>query len=82
MSETIQKLVDYIRNEIGYDGRLDHDADLLDEEILDSFSVVEIATYIQTNFEVELSGDDLVRENFSSLSSMAALITKRSESTS
>lgn len=80
MSETIQKLVSYIRDEIGYDGELDHDADLLDEEILDSFSVVEMATFIQSNFDIELNGDDLVRENFSSLSRMAALVDKRSVS--
>ena len=78
MSEIIEKLERYIRDEIGYEGELEHHIDLLDQEILDSFSVVEMATFIQTSFDVELSGEDLVRENFATVSAMAALITARS----
>ena len=78
MTNAIEKLTDYIRNEVGYNGELDQHVDLLEEKILDSFSVVELATYIQSNFDVQLQGEDLVRENFSSLENMATLIDKRS----
>ena len=78
MTNAIEKLTEYIRDEVGYNGMLSPHVDLLEEKILDSFSVVEIATYIQSNFDVQLQGEDLVRENFSSLENMAALISKRS----
>ena len=78
MTNPIEKLRDYIRDEVGYDGDISAHVDLLEEKILDSFSVVEMATFIQTNFDVELQGDDLIRENFSSLENMATLISKRS----
>ena len=78
MTNALEKLKDYIRSEVGYDGDISAHVDLLEEKILDSFSVVEMATFIQTNFDVELQGDDLVRDNFSSLANMATLISKRS----
>ena len=78
MTDTIEELRDYIRDEVGYDGEISPGADLLEEKILDSFSVVEMATFIQSNFAVQLDGQDLVRDNFSSLENMAALISKRS----
>ena len=77
MTDAIEKLSDYIRDEVGYNGELSPDIDLLEEQILDSFSVVEIATFIQSSFDVQLQGEDLVRENFASLENMAALIDKR-----
>lgn len=77
MAKELETLSAYIRDEVGYQGELDMDADLLDARILDSFSVVELAAYIQSDFDVELEAEDLTRENFASLSSMIALIKKR-----
>lgn len=78
MSDSIEQLSTFIRDEIGYEGDFDPDVDLFDHKILDSFSVVELATFIQSELQVSLDGDDLVRENFSSLNNIAALIDKRS----
>lgn len=78
MTDALEKLVNYLREDVGFEGQIDPDIDLLEEKILDSFSVVEIASYIQSNFAVELDGDDLTKENFSSLSNMVTLIEKRS----
>ena len=77
MSTEIDVLTEYIRNELGYDGPLDPELDLLEEQILDSFSIVQMAMHIQDAFGVELEADDLVRENLSKLSSITALIQKR-----
>ena len=77
MANEIDRLSSYIRDEVGYDGDLEPDVDLLDARILDSFSVVEMAAYIQSNFSVELEAEDLTRDNFASLNTMVALIERR-----
>jgi acyl carrier protein len=78
MAGEMDRLSDYIRDEVGYEGELSPDIDLLDARILDSFSVVEMAAYIQSNFDVELEAEDLTRDNFASLTTMITLIEKRS----
>ncbi len=70
-------LRDYIRNETGFDGELSPDVDLLQEHILDSFSIVQLALFVQERFGIELEAEDLVLENLSTLSSVMALIGKK-----
>lgn len=77
MSEIIDVLVDYIRKETGFAGPLGPDDDLLTAGVLDSFNIVSLALFAQERFEVELEGEDLVRDNLAKLSSLAALIEKR-----
>ena len=77
METELKVLRNYIRSEMGYDGKLDPDSDLLKEQILDSFSIVQMAMFIQEHFEIELEAEDLVRANLAKLSSMIALIEKR-----
>lgn len=77
MITELEILRDYIRSEMGYDGDVDADTDLLEEQILDSFSIVQMALFIQDRFGVELEAEDLVRANLANLSSMVALIDRR-----
>lgn len=77
MTSTLEALRNFIRDEVGYEGEIDPDIDLLEEKILDSFSVVQVAAFIQSSFEVELQAEDLVRENFATLANMVALIERR-----
>lgn len=77
MRNEITVLSDYVRSESGYKGALDPDADLLESNILDSFSIVQVAVFIQEQFGVELEAEDLTRANLASLSKMVALIDRR-----
>jgi acyl carrier protein len=77
MATELEVLREYIRNETGYEGELDADADLLENKILDSFNIVELAMFIQDRFDIELEAEDLVRVNLSKLSSMLALIHRK-----
>jgi Phosphopantetheine attachment site. len=80
MTPELQILLDYIREQLGYQGALGLDDDLLENRILDSFNIIELALFIQTRFGIELDADDLVRANLARLSSMISLIErKRSE---
>ena len=49
----------------------------LDAKILDSFSIVQLAVFVQERFGVELEADDLTRANLATLSSIVALIDRR-----
>lgn len=77
MTDKIEILRNYIRSEIGYEGHVDPDADLLESQILDSFSIVQMAVFIQERFQLELEAEDLVRANLSKLSTMAAMIERK-----
>ncbi len=77
MSDIIEVLIEYIRNETGYTGPMSAEDDLLELGVLDSFNIVSLALFAQERFEVELEGEDLVRDNLARLSALAALIEKR-----
>lgn len=77
MVDMIKVLGDYIRSESGYPGELDPDADLLEANVLDSFSIVQLAVFVQEKFGIELEADDLTRANLASLNSIVKLIERR-----
>lgn len=77
MTDKLEVLRDYIRTEVGYEDDIDPNVDLLESRILDSFSIVQMAVFIQERFEVELDADDLVRANLSRLSAMVAMIDRK-----
>ena len=70
-------IVDYIRDEFAYDGDLDPNIDLFGEQILDSFSIVQVAMLLQEQFDIELEADDLQRENLSTINNMLALVESK-----
>jgi len=77
LTDKLEVLRDYIRTEVGHEGDIDPHVDLLESRILDSFSIVQMAVFIQERFEVELDADDLVRANLSRLSAMVAMIDRK-----
>lgn len=52
---------------------------LVDDEILESLDIVTIVSEIKEAFDVEISVDDLIPENFNSVQAMLALIEARKE---
>jgi acyl carrier protein len=77
VTDEMQVLTEYIRSESGYKGPIDPHVDLLDANVLDSFSVVQLAMFVQERFCVELEAEDVTRTNLASLSSIVALIERR-----
>ena len=63
-------------------GSVDRDAidpseDLLEQGLIDSLAIVQIITFIEDSYGVSLGPNDVVPENFSSLSALAGLIESR-----
>jgi len=55
------------------------DDDLLVESgIIDSLGVMTLLSFLDEKFSIQVSGDDLVPENFASISAIAALVERQS----
>jgi len=51
---------------------------LVDDELIDSLDIVTIVSEIMGSFNVELSVEDIIPDNFNSAKAMMALIQQRS----
>ena len=60
-----------------YPDHIEADVDLLKGDILDSFSIVQLAVWIEETFNLELEAEDLVRDNLYSLDSMLNMINNK-----
>ncbi len=74
--ETIRK---FIQSEIMHGsvkGSLDPDLNLLEEGILDSLGLQQLITFLEDKYDVAIDDEDLLPENFSTVNSIAQLISK------
>jgi methoxymalonate biosynthesis acyl carrier protein len=64
-------LMGTLRQEIGIDD------DIFVTGMADSMFALELVTYVETTFGVELDGEDLERENFRSAAAIATLVARK-----
>ena len=50
--------------------------DFVEDGLLDSFEIVELVTALEDYFEIEISGKDIIPENFVSVETIEELISK------
>ena len=75
-----EKLLDFIcRNFMVEENEIDMDSSLVDQGIIDSFGLVEIATFLKKEFNVETTEKDMNRENFGSIEKLIIYIGRKSE---
>lgn len=53
---------------------LDKNTSLIASGVIDSFEIVSIISHLETTYGVELDGDDMNEENFSTTESIAELV--------
>lgn len=71
----LKKILEKINGEvIKYSGE-----DMIEDGILDSLEVMQIITEIENEFEVEMTADDIVMENFKTMETIGVLVKKRLE---
>ena len=70
----------YIASELGWDkpaAELTDDYELLERDVVDSLGIFKIISFIEEEWDVEVDDDELVPENFETISSIAGLIAAK-----
>ena len=65
-----------ILSEIRPDVDFEHETELIDGEILDSFDIIAIVGELNETFDIEIDVEDLEPENFNSASAILELVQK------
>jgi acyl carrier protein len=81
MTTPRETILTFIHDQIGFDGPVDPEADLIEDQILDSFNIIELALFVEQSFGIELQAEDVNRENFCRIVAIEALIEKRKQAT-
>ena len=68
-----------ILNQLGADRDYENSKDFLDEGLLDSFEIVELVGKLEEEFNIEISGKDIIPENFINLETIQKLVLKYRE---
>jgi len=58
-------------------GEITDDVAIIEEGLIDSLAILQLVTFVETEFAVVVSDDDLVAENFGSVAAIAAFVRSR-----
>jgi len=75
MREEVMAILTEIRKDVDFE----NETKLIDDSILASLDIVAIVGEFNETFDVEISVDDLIPENFNSVDAMIALIESAQE---
>lgn len=76
----IDRIASYVKTELAKGrGRtaIGVDEDLLELGLLDSISLVRLVAHLETTFEIEVLDEDLMPENFQTITSISAYVERR-----
>lgn len=77
---TNEVIRDFIINEMLHGSLtvpLGDDDQLVESGIIDSLGVMTLLSFLDEKFSIQVSGDDLIPENFESVSAITALVNRR-----
>jgi acyl carrier protein len=67
----------FILEKITLDGeKIARDEDLLASDILDSMAIVELVSFLEARFGVQVSDDDLMPENFKTIDEIVTFVER------
>ena len=72
MRETILEILSGVRSDVDFE----NNTKLIDDGLLESLDIVAIVGELNDEFDVEISVEDLLPENFNSVDAMVELITR------
>ena len=75
MRDTVLEILQDIRSDIDFE----NETALIDDGLLESLDIVAIVGEFNEEFDVEISVEDLLPENFNSVDAMVELITRAQE---
>lgn len=53
------------------------DDQLIESGIIDSLGIMSLLAFVEEKFSIEITGEDLIPENFSSISAITALVERQ-----
>lgn len=59
------------------DEELDDDASFFDEGIIDSTGMLEIISFLEENFSIQIDDEELTRENLDSINNLVAFLSTK-----
>lgn len=76
--ETASAVEKFIREQCAFDGEsIGRDGDLLATDILDSLMIVELVSFLEAKFGIQVQDDDLVPENFKTVNEIVAFVERK-----
>lgn len=75
MREKVLEILTEVRSDIDFE----NETKLIDDSLLESIDIVTIVGEFNEEFDIEISVEDLVAENFNSVDAMMELITRAQE---
>jgi len=80
MMQAIEVLKQFIKDELVPNlDDLDENQSLLEGGILDSLRIMKLVTFIETKFDMQITDEELVPDNFETLISVSKLISNKHE---
>lgn len=70
--DKILEILQQIRSDVDFE----KETALIDDSILDSFDIVSVVAELQDEFDIEISIDDMIPENFNSVSAINDLVER------
>lgn len=75
-SESIKEFV--VENFLfGDEGKLQNDTDFFEENIIDSTGILELVCFVEETYDLTVSDEEIVQENFSSINNVASFVEKK-----
>lgn len=62
---------------LGQEGALKDDASFLEEGIIDSTGILELVSYLEETYAIEITEEELIPENLDSLNRIAAYLSRK-----
>ncbi len=77
----VQKQIEnYLLKEFAFDrNEIGPEEDLLNQGILDSIGILQLASFLETTFNIEVDDNDIVIEHFRCLNTLAELVSQKSK---
>lgn len=81
MTEKIQnELLDFITRSFMVErNEIDLDKSMIDEGIIDSFGLIEIATFLENEFNITITEDKMTRANFGSVHKIVDFVAREQQ---
>ena len=79
MTEIKQKIKTFITENFlfGNDDGMTDDSSFLEEGIIDSTGVLELVTYLEEEFNINIQDDELIPENLDSINNVTAFLQRK-----